>query len=80
MGIAYTKNGEEKPPSIEIGGPIKNQKKSTMKFTNGREIDHNRVATLKKERICYFCEEKDHKITTCLKLFNFTSDKVEKYF
>jgi hypothetical protein len=32
--------------SIGLGGPIKNQKKSTMKFTNGRKIDYKRVEAL----------------------------------
>lgn len=36
------------PPSIGLGGSIKNEKKSTMKFTNGREIDHKIIAALKK--------------------------------
>ena len=44
FGIASTKNGEKNTPSIGVGGPIKNQKKSTMKFTNGGEIDYKRVA------------------------------------
>ena len=48
LGIASIKNGEKKTPSIRIGGPIKNQKKSIMKFTNDREIDYKRVVALKK--------------------------------
>lgn len=80
LGIATTKNGEKKTPSIGVGGPIRNQKKSTMKFTNGREIDYKRVAALKKEGKCYFCEEKGHRVNTCPKKSNSTSDKVEKDF
>ena len=51
-----------------------------MKFTNGREIDYKRVATLKKEDKCYFCEEKGHRANTWPKKSNSTSDKVEKNF
>ena len=80
LGIATTKNGEKKTRSIGVGGPIKNQKKSTMKFTNGREIDFKRVATLKKEGKCYFCEEKGHRANACPKKTISTSDKVEKDF
>ena len=43
LGIASTKNIERKNPSIGIGGPVKNQKKYTMKFTNGREIDYKEL-------------------------------------
>ena len=80
MGIANAENGEKMTPSIGVGGPIKNQKKSTMKFTNGREIDCKRVAALKKEGKCYFCEENGHRANTCPKKSNSTSDKVEKNF
>ena len=48
LGIANAKNGEKNIPSIGVGGPIKNQNKSTMKFTNYREINYKIVAALKK--------------------------------
>ena len=80
LGIANAKNGEKMTSSIGVGGPIKNKKKSIMKFTNGREIDYKRVATLKKEGKCYFCEEKGHRANACPKKTISTSDKVEKDF
>jgi hypothetical protein len=43
---------------IGVNGPIKNQKKSTVKFTNGRKTKYKRVAILKKESKCHFYEEK----------------------
>jgi hypothetical protein len=51
-----------------------------MKFTNGREIDYKRVAALKKEGECYFCEENSHRANTCPKKSNSTIDKAEKNF
>jgi hypothetical protein len=71
---------KKKTPSIGVGGPNKNQEKSTMRFTNGRGVDYKRVATLKKEGKCYFCEEKGHRANACPKKTNSTSDKVEKDF
>ena len=58
LGIASIENGEKNTLSVGVRGPIKNQKKSTMKFTNGREIDYKKVAASKIEGKCYFCEEK----------------------
>ena len=51
-----------------------------MKFTNGRDIEYKRVASLKKEEKCYFCEEKGHRTTICPKKSNYTIDKAEKEF
>ena len=70
----------QKNPSIGLGGPIKNQKKSIMKFGNGRRIDYKRVAAIKKEGKCYFCEEQVHRANTCPKKSNSTSDKAGKDF
>ena len=53
--------------SMGVGGPIKAQKKSTMKFSNGREVDYKRIATLKKEGKCYFYEEKGYRANNCPK-------------
>ena len=55
-------------------------KNSTMKFSNGREVDYKRIAALKNERKCYFCEEKGHRANDCLKKHNKSNgfDKVEK--
>ena len=80
LGFATTKNGEKKTLSLGVGGPLKNHKKSTMKFTNGREIDYKRVAALKKEGKCYFCEENGHRANTCPKKSNSTTDKVKNGF
>ena len=80
LGITSTKNIEKKNPSIRVGGIIKNQKKSTMKFTNGREIEYKRVAALNKEGKCYFCEGQGHRANTCPKKFKITIDKAEDNF
>ena len=38
-----------------------------MKLFNGREVDYKRIAALKKEGKCYFCEEKGHRANDCPK-------------
>ena len=79
LGIASIKNSEKKTP-IGVSGLIKNKKKSILKFTNGRENDYKRVATLKKEEKYYFCEEKGHRANTCPKKSNSIINKAEKDF
>jgi NifB/MoaA-like Fe-S oxidoreductase len=67
--ILPNKINESKKSSIakeSSGGPIRTQK-STMKFSNGREIDYKKVGALKREGKCYSCEEKGHRANDCFK-------------
>ena len=42
-GLTFEKMEKKVPNSIGVGGPIKAQKKSTMKFSNGREVDYKEL-------------------------------------
>jgi hypothetical protein len=69
LGEAPNKSIEKKNPTTKegAGGPIKAKKKSLIKFDDGREIDYKKVASLKKEGKCYYCEEKGHRASNCPK-------------
>ena len=79
-GLIFDKMEKMVPNSMGVGGPIKALKKSTMKFSNGKEVDYKRIVALKKEGKCHFCEEKGHRANDCPKKHNKSNgfNKVEK--
>ena len=76
LDIACTKNTEKK---FFYKNRWSNQesKEITMKFTNGREMKHKRVATLKKNGNAMFCKEKSHRVNTSPEMSNSIVDKAE---